>query len=79
VGDINILPSNRFFNPFRLLAYRSVSEIIQLIETGERATWPKIEMIRIQTRISRKLDAILTGFESQQAHYVKAALRKKAG
>ncbi len=79
VGDINILPSNRFFNPFRLLAYRSVSEIIELIATGEKATWPKIEMIRIQTRISRKLDSILSRFEDQQAHYVKAALRKKAG
>jgi len=79
IGDINILPSNRFFNPFRLLAYRSVSEIMELIATGEKATWPKIEMIRIQTLISRKLDSILTGFEDQQVQYVKAALRKKAG
>ncbi|MFC1720325.1 DUF3336 domain-containing protein [Pseudomonadota bacterium] len=79
VGDINILPSNRFFNPFRLLAYRSVDEIIELISTGEKATWPKIEMIRIQTRISRKLATILSGFEHQQAQLAKAALRKKAG
>jgi NTE family protein len=79
VGDINILPSNRFFNPFRLLAYRSVSEIIELIATGEKATWPKMEMIRIQTKVSRKLDAVLSGFEHQQTQYAKAALRKKAG
>jgi len=79
VGDINILPSNRFFNPFRLLAYRSVDEIIELIATGEKATWPKIEMIRIQTRISRKLETILSGFEHQQVQFAKAAFRKKAG
>ena len=63
IGDINILPSKRFFNPLKLLAHRSVEEIIELIEMGERATWPKIEMIRIQTRISRRLDKILTGFD----------------
>jgi NTE family protein len=79
VGDINILPPNRFFNPFRLLAVRSVSEIIELMATGEKATWPKIEMIRIQTKISRKLVTILARFEDQQARYAKAALRKKAG
>ncbi len=78
VGDINILPSNRFFNPFRLLAVRSVPEIMEMINSGEKATWPKIEMIRIQTRISRKLDTILTGFEDRQSRYIKAALRKKA-
>jgi len=63
IGDINILPSKRFFNPLKLLAHRSVDEIIELIEMGERATWPKIEMIRIQTRISRRLGEILAGFD----------------
>ena len=77
VGDINILPSNRFFNPFRLLAYRSVSEIIELIATGEKATWPKIEMIRIQTRISRKLDTILSGFEGPADTVRKSCPQKK--
>ena len=51
---------------------------MELIETGERATWPKIEMIRLQTRISRTLQKILVSFEDQQIHHVKAALRKKA-
>ena len=34
----------------------------RLIESGERSTWPKLEMIRLQTRISRKLDAILATY-----------------
>jgi NTE family protein len=79
VGDINILPPNKFFNPFKLLAYRSVSEVIELIENGEKATWPKIEMIRNQTLISRTLDFILGGFEEKHMQHVKAALRRKAG
>jgi NTE family protein len=76
IGDINILPPKRFFNPFRLLSYRSEEEIMGLITSGEKATWPKIEMIRIQTRISRTLDKILTGYEVQHVQHVKAALRR---
>jgi len=59
VGDINILPDRRFFNPLKWLAHRSVEEVIELIALGEKATWPKIEQIRVQTKISRALDQIL--------------------
>ena len=59
VGDINILPSTRLFNPLKLLANKSVEEVIDLMTMGEKATWPKIEMIRIQTKIGRTLDDIL--------------------
>ncbi len=77
IGDINILPPKRFFNPFRLLSYRSEEEIMELITSGEKATWPKLEMIRIQSKISRTLDKILTGYEVQHVQHVKAALRRK--
>ncbi len=62
-GDINILPDKRFFNPLKLLAHKSIEEIVELIEMGEKATWPKIEMIRVQTKISKKLDQILAKME----------------
>ena len=77
VGDINILPSNRFFNPFRVLAFLTEKEIRELIRAGERATWPKVEMIRIQTKISRTLDRILSEFERDHVMHVKGALRKR--
>jgi NTE family protein len=77
VGDINILPSNRFFNPFRVLAFLTEKEIHELISAGERATWPKVEMIRVQTRISRTLDRILSEFEQDHVMHVKGALRKR--
>jgi NTE family protein len=63
VGDINILPSRFLFNPLKLLAHKSVDEVVDLIAMGEKATWPKIEMIRIQTKIGRTLDRILRRFE----------------
>jgi NTE family protein len=63
VGDINLLPDKRFFNPLKLLAHKSVDEVIDLIDMGEKATWPKIEMIRIQTKIGRTLDRIVRRLE----------------
>jgi NTE family protein len=79
IGDINILPDNRYFNPFKVLAYLSTQEVLELIEAGERATWPRIEMIRIQTRISRTLARILAAYDDERVQHVKAALRRKAG
>jgi len=66
VGDINILPEKHFFNPLKLLAHRSPEEVMDLISMGERATWPKVEMIRIQTRISRALTFILREFDRRE-------------
>jgi len=63
VGDINILPDKLLFNPLKLLAHRSVDEVLELITMGERATWPKIEMIRVQTKVGRTLDRIVHRFE----------------
>jgi NTE family protein len=65
IGDINILPRNRFHNPFKLLARLSTDEVMKLVSSGERSTWRKIEMIRNQTRISRTLDNIVRDYEEQ--------------
>jgi len=77
VGDINILPANRYFNPFRVLAFLTEDEIRDLVRAGQRATWPKVEMIRIQTRISRTLDRILSEYRRDPVMHVKGALRKR--
>ncbi|WP_286696042.1 DUF3336 domain-containing protein [Spongiibacter sp. UBA1325] len=58
-GHINILPPNRFHNPLKLLSGRNTEEIMSLIKAGEQATWPYIEQIRIQTKISRVLSDIM--------------------
>lgn len=65
IADINILPNIKIYNPFTILSYRTEQEIVELIRSGERATWPKIEMIRRTTQISRNLDAIRKRYEAE--------------
>lgn len=62
-GDINILPSTRFHNPVNLIKHRSEQEIGDMILCAERETWRHIERIRIQTRISRALEDVISNFE----------------
>ena len=81
VGDINILPPFKFHNPLKLLTHRPVEEVLDLIKAGEKATWPKIEMIRVQTKISRTLEAILVDYEDmyiQRANSGSVTQVKKA-
>ncbi len=66
VGDINILPDYKFHNPLRLLTFPGEKQMQRLIDSGERCTWPRLEMIRMQTRISRKLDEILLQYDRRQ-------------
>jgi NTE family protein len=67
-ADINILPRRRFWDPRKLLSVLTEHETRTLIEEGEAATWPRIEMIRNCTRISRTLDAILERLEQQHIY-----------
>ncbi|MGF1469488.1 MAG: DUF3336 domain-containing protein [Sandaracinaceae bacterium] len=66
LGDINIIaPSTP--NLFQVLAWRTEEQARALIDQGERATWPHMERIRLQTRVSRTLTSILTRFEGAPA------------
>lgn len=56
-----------------------VEEVTTLLELGERATWPKIEMVRVQTRISQTLERILTVYEHSEAEVQKRAMKRKLG
>lgn len=58
-ADINILPRQRFFRPSKLLGVLTQTEIDELVREGEIATWPKVEMIRNCTKISRTIDELL--------------------
>lgn len=64
-ADINILPRRRFRDPRKLLSILTEQETRTLITEGEAATWPRIEMIRNCTRISRTLDSIMNRLEPQ--------------
>ena len=67
-ADINILPRRKFWNPSKLLSVLSEAETRYLISEGEAATWPKIEMIRNCTLISRTLDGLLEPMEKEVSH-----------
>lgn len=58
-ADVNILPRRRFFDPRMLVARLSREDAEALLRDGERSSWPKIEMIRNCTKISRSIDDAL--------------------
>ncbi len=58
-GDINIIRPPKFWSPTKILSDLAQEDIDELIDTGQRTAWPKVEMVRTQTAISRALDAIL--------------------
>ena len=58
-GDINIAPTFNYVDPRKLLAQLPEEEIESLMNQGERATWEKLEQIRICSKIGQTLDHIL--------------------
>ena len=64
-GDINILPDRRLLNIAKVLKPKTIDEIRDLIQEGEKATWPAIEKIRLQTKISRTLNRLKTQVETR--------------
>lgn len=57
-GDITIMNPPRLWSMRKVLSRLSVAEMAELILIGERATWPRLEMIRNQTLISKTLTRI---------------------
>ncbi len=76
-GDINIVRPSMFWSPAKILSNLPIEDIKELIDLGERKTWPKIEMVRTQTRISQTLDRILFEYETELAHDHTAAMKRK--
>lgn len=85
-GDINIIPDYRLVDPRKLLSLRSEQEVLDLIRAGERATWRRLEMVRVQSMISRTLDRIVPELEQQvnglvatrKPHYKKRSIKQSA-
>jgi len=66
-ADVNILPTRRLFDPRKLLSVLTEDETRALIEDGERATWPKLELIRNCTLVGRTLDRATNDLEQEVA------------
>jgi TAG lipase/steryl ester hydrolase/phospholipase A2/LPA acyltransferase len=69
-GDINIVPSFSFVNPQKLLGQLNSEEIKELVFEGERSTWPRLEQIKICTKIGHKLDDILDHHRDHDVHHL---------
>lgn len=65
-GDINIIPPRRPANVLRIFSNPKVDDVREFIETGERATWPRIDMIRNTTRISRTFHDCVEKLRAQE-------------
>ncbi len=74
LGDINIIPPvSTMVAPHKILGFLTPEEATALIRAGEQATWPKMEMIRIQTKVSRCLDGILKDYEERTSRQAARA------
>ena len=73
-GDIDIVPSFRLVDPTKVLGHLRGDEIAALYDEGRRATWPRLEQIRIATKIGRILDAIL---DHHTDHDVRRTYKKR--
>ena len=64
-ADINILPRYRFMDPRKLFGQLSEEDLMMLISEGQKSTWPKLEMIRNCSKISRKLDELVHRYDHE--------------
>jgi NTE family protein len=76
-GDINIIRPPIFWSLSKILSNLPEEDIRFLMDMGERTTWPKIEMVRTQTKISKTLDRILLSYEDELAQDHRKALKRK--
>ena len=72
-GDVNIFPRQSPRQLLGMFANPSADDIQQYIREGERATWPRLERIRNQTRISRAFDDCLTLLKQRHADRAPSA------
>lgn len=62
-GDINIVPSFRWYNPRKVLSHLSEKDLVDLVDGGEHSVFPNMETIRTCTKISRTMEELLHRFE----------------
>lgn len=73
-GDINIKADFSVIKPSKLLSSLTREELSELINKGEKATWPKVETIRICTKVGRILNEILEEYEAEELRLAKRVL-----
>lgn len=67
VGNINILPKRQLSNLSHVLANPTIDSINALIDSGEKATWPQLDVIERNTKISETLRYYLAQLKKREA------------
>jgi TAG lipase/steryl ester hydrolase/phospholipase A2/LPA acyltransferase len=70
-GDINLYPRSTPQRFLRVFSNPGAEDIQRYIRSGERATWPKLERIRNQTRISRTFEDCLRLLKQREHEALK--------
>ncbi|MDO9452863.1 MAG: DUF3336 domain-containing protein [Stagnimonas sp.] len=79
-GHINIVPEVSLWRYANVTSNPTLESITRFMLEGERATWPRMEMIRNQTVVAQTLDRLLAKVEGgAEAAPVIAATRPKNG
>lgn len=58
-ADIAVFPDFKNFNLSKITSPLTASELMDLVQQGERATWANMDMIRTSSKISRAIEDIL--------------------
>ncbi len=67
VGDINILPRHQLRSLSQVLANPTLESVSALIRSGEESTWPHIDVIERNTKISETLRYYLAQLKQREA------------
>lgn len=76
LGDVNIIRPKYRLPLNKMMGSLDFQQVNDLVTMGERTTWPKIEMIRTQTKISQTLDQILFQYEHGMVKGKASAIQK---
>ena len=76
-GDVTLFPEHTPKQLMRMLSNPSSEDIRSYIRSGEQATWPKLERIRLQTRISRAFEDCLQWLKDRAEERQMAKLRPR--
>lgn len=71
VGDINIMPKSTLSNFKHIFANPSLESLTQLIHQAERASWPHIDTIKRNTKISKHFQKHLKQLKQRESLLLK--------
>jgi TAG lipase/steryl ester hydrolase/phospholipase A2/LPA acyltransferase len=78
-GNINIYPDVSLWRYINVTRNPSLESVKRFMLEGERATWPRMEMIRNQTMIAQTLDRCVDKLEHTHGDNVVPQLPRKPG